>query len=56
MALILAMLGAGAVLFAYVLLERHINQRSCLECGFRISIDALDEDCPRCGSLIPRYR
>lgn len=56
MRIILAALVAGVVLAAYVLIERRINQRACPECGFRVSIDGLDEDCPRCGSLIPKYR
>jgi rubrerythrin len=42
-------------LTAYVKVERRINQRPCPECGFRVSIDGLDEDCPRCGALIPYY-
>ena len=56
MRIILAALVAGVVLVAYVMIERRINQRACPECGFRVSIDGLDEDCPRCGSLIPQCR
>jgi len=54
MAVILAILGAGAVLIAYVMIEKRVNLRPCPECGFRVSIDGLDEDCPRCGMLIPQ--
>ncbi len=53
MAIILAILGVGGVLVGYVLLERLISQRLCRYCGFRVSIDGIDEPCPRCGSLIP---
>ena len=54
MAVILAILGVSAVLIAYVIIEKRISLRSCPECGFRVSIDGLDEDCPRCGSIIPQ--
>jgi predicted RNA-binding Zn-ribbon protein involved in translation (DUF1610 family) len=54
MVLILAILGVSAVLIGYVLIERRISLRRCPECGFRVSIDGLDEDCPQCGTLIPR--
>lgn len=55
MGLILAILIAAVVLVGYVIVEKRINQRACSECGFRVSIDAPDEDCPRCGSLIAEY-
>lgn len=54
MAIILAILIVGAVLVAYAMVEKRINLRPCPECGFRVSIDGLDEDCPRCGSFIPQ--
>jgi len=54
MAIILAVLVVSAVLIAYVVIEKRINLRPCPECGFRVSIDGLDEDCPKCGSLIPQ--
>jgi anaerobic ribonucleoside-triphosphate reductase len=54
MAVILAILGVSAVLIAYVMIEQRISLRSCPECGFRVSIDGLDEDCPRCGAIIPQ--
>jgi len=53
MAVILAILGVSAVLIAYVIIEKRINLRPCPECGFRVSIDGLDEHCPKCGTLIP---
>ena len=54
MAIILAIIAVGSVLVAYVMIEKRINLHPCPECGFRGSIDALDEACPRCGSLIPQ--
>jgi predicted RNA-binding Zn-ribbon protein involved in translation (DUF1610 family) len=53
--LILAIVIVGTVLTTYVMVERRINLRPCPECGFRASIDGLDEDCPRCGAMIPRH-
>jgi rubrerythrin len=38
------------------MVEKRINQRPCPECGYRVSIDGLDEDCPRCGAMIPRHK
>jgi rubrerythrin len=55
MGIILAIVLGGAVLVAYVMVEKRFNQRACSECGYRVSTDALDEDCPRCGSLIAQY-
>ena len=54
MVIILAILVVGAALIAYAMIEKRINLRPCPECGFKVSIDGLDEDCPRCGSLIPQ--
>ena len=54
MLLIIAILGVSAVLTGYVIIENRISLRPCPECGFRVSIDGRDEDCPRCGVLIPR--
>lgn len=53
MLLILVIALVGAALFAYALIEKRINQRSCPDCGFRVSIDGLADACPRCGSIIP---
>jgi Zn finger protein HypA/HybF involved in hydrogenase expression len=52
MGIALAILIGGGLLLAYVRIERRVSQRRCSECGFRVSIDGPDEDCPRCGSLI----
>lgn len=54
MILILAIIAVAAVLIGYVMIEKRINLRPCRECGFRVSIDGVDEDCPRCGALIPQ--
>lgn len=54
MAVILAIVGVSAGLIGYVMIEKFINLRPCPECQFRVSIDGLDEDCPRCGALIPQ--
>jgi hypothetical protein len=54
MAVILAILGVTAVLIGYVVIEKRINLRPCPECGFRVSIDGLNEDCPRCGAMVPQ--
>ena len=54
MAVILAILGVSVVLIAYVVIEKRISLRPCPECGFRVSIDGLDEVCPRCGAIIPQ--
>lgn len=56
MATFLTILICAAVLTAYVMFEKRISQRACPECGFKASIDGLDEVCPRCGSLIQRHK
>jgi ribosomal protein S27AE len=56
MKIVLAFAIVAAVLIAYAIVEKRINQRGCPACGFRVSIDGLDEDCPRCGSLIPQHK
>jgi hypothetical protein len=48
--IILTVLGGGAALLTYALIERRINQRACPHCSFRVSVDALAEQCPRCGA------
>lgn len=53
--LLLAILFSGVALTTYAFVERRINQRRCPECGFGVSKDGLDEDCPRCAAIIPRY-
>ena len=42
----------GAVLLVYSLVERKVNQRPCPGCKFRVSKDAIDERCPKCGSFL----
>lgn len=54
MAVILAIVCVSAVLIGYVIIEKRINLRPCRNCGFRVSIEGGDEECPRCGSLIPQ--
>lgn len=51
--ILLAIVIGGGVLITYVMIEKRTNQRSCPQCGFRVSLDGPDESCPRCGSLIP---
>jgi hypothetical protein len=50
--ILLTIIFGGGALIAYVMIERRINQRACSECGFRLSVDATDEQCPRCGSML----
>jgi rubrerythrin len=40
-----------SLLFAYVKIEKRINQRCCHECGNSVSVDNPGETCPRCGAL-----
>jgi len=47
----ITVVAGGAALVAYALIERRINQRACPYCGFRVSIDALIQKCPRCGHV-----
>jgi hypothetical protein len=50
---ILITIGAvGSTLIIYTLIERHVNQRACSYCGFRISAVADEAKCPRCGRLV----
>ena len=50
--LLLTILVALALLFVYTIIEWRINQRPCGECGFRVSVDNPEEQCPRCGMSI----
>lgn len=54
MSVLLAILCVSAVLICYVIIEKRISLRPCGNCGFRVSIDGGDEECPRCGSVIPK--
>ena len=51
LAFLLTVIIGGAVLIAYCWLEKRVNQRACLACGYRVSVDALEDRCPRCGTL-----
>lgn len=53
-ALLLAIILVTAVLAAYSLIEKRINQRACPKCGFKVSIDSPAGDCPRCQSAFDR--
>jgi rubrerythrin len=52
--IILTVVVGGAAIIAYSLIEKRINQRACPECGFGIFVDALPEQCPRCGTIVTR--
>ncbi|HVG20228.1 MAG TPA: hypothetical protein VNI02_14355 [Blastocatellia bacterium] len=54
MSIIIATLIGGAVLIAYCMIEKRINQRACPACGYTVSVDAPDERCPRCDATIRR--
>ena len=54
MTLLLVIILGTAVLVAYTMFEKRINQRACPECGFRLSMDAPEGDCARCNALIDR--
>lgn len=51
--IVLTALIVAGLLIAYVKVESRINQRPCPECGYRVSKDGPDEDCPTCGAMIP---
>ncbi|HWO01720.1 MAG TPA: hypothetical protein VNS63_20855 [Blastocatellia bacterium] len=52
MALFLVIVFGSAVLIAYSIIEKRINQRACPECGFKVSIDSPDGDCPSCRPVL----
>jgi Zn finger protein HypA/HybF involved in hydrogenase expression len=52
MAMLLSVLIGAGVLIAYYLIEKRINQRACTECGFTMSLDAIEEQCPNCDALL----
>lgn len=43
---------ALAALVIYSWFERRIGQQACLECGARVSADAIEEKCSNCRSYI----
>ena len=50
--MVLSVLIAAGALIAYIMVEKRINQRACSECGFTISLDAIEEQCPNCDALL----
>jgi len=50
--ILITILGGGSVLLAYALIERHINQKTCPYCGFRVSAVASEDQCPRCQRYV----
>jgi rubrerythrin len=48
----MALLFGAAALVAYSMIEKRINQRACPECGYNISADAVEEQCPQCDALL----
>jgi hypothetical protein len=42
----------GSVLFLYVMFEKRIQQRYCLECRAKISLDDAGGKCPGCSSFL----
>ncbi|HKP84939.1 MAG TPA: hypothetical protein VJZ26_02510 [Blastocatellia bacterium] len=51
MIILLAVLLASAALVAYSKFEKRINQRACPECGYTVSVDAVEEQCPSCDLI-----
>ena len=52
MAVFFSILLGAAVLIVYSLIEKRINQRPCPDCGYAVSVDSINEQCPRCAALI----
>ena len=52
MTMLLSILIGAVVLIAYFIVEKRINQRACSECGFTMSVDAMEEQCPNCDAEI----
>jgi Zn finger protein HypA/HybF involved in hydrogenase expression len=52
MIMLLSALFAAIVLIAYVIIEKRINQQPCPECGFTMSVDVIEEQCPNCDALV----
>ncbi|MGA9771081.1 MAG: hypothetical protein WBV94_18750 [Blastocatellia bacterium] len=52
MTMLLSVLIATGALVAYYVIEKRINQRACSECGFTLSVDAMEEQCPNCEAEI----
>jgi len=52
MVMLFGFLLCAMVLMAYSMIEKRMNQRPCPDCGYGVSVDAINEQCPRCGSLV----
>ena len=52
MFMLLGILLGAAVLIAYSKIEKRINHLACPECGYSISVDAIEEQCPSCDSIL----
>lgn len=52
MTMLLSILIGAVVLIAYFIVEKRINRRACPECGFTMSVDAIEEQCPNCEAEI----
>ena len=52
MKLLAGILFGAVVLVAYSLIEKRVNQQACAVCGYRVSADAINQACPRCGAAI----
>jgi len=50
--ILLTILVGGAALLGYLAVDKKVNQTRCRNCGSWVSIDALTEECPRCGTII----
>ncbi|HKG21255.1 MAG TPA: hypothetical protein VKC34_05095 [Blastocatellia bacterium] len=50
--LVLELLFGFSLLFAYIMIEKRINQRKCPACGNKVSVDDPGEACTRCGALL----
>ncbi|HXG65819.1 MAG TPA: hypothetical protein VNO70_11995 [Blastocatellia bacterium] len=52
MGLLLTFLLLAGMVAGYSVIEKRMNQKRCARCGFGVSLDAPDKQCPRCGSEI----
>jgi Zn finger protein HypA/HybF involved in hydrogenase expression len=54
MSILIAIVIGGSILIAYCMIEKRINQRACVACGYTVSVDGPDLHCPRCDAMIVR--
>ena len=52
MKMFLGILFGAIVLIAYVMFEKRRCQQDCPACGLTVSVDVVNEPCPRCDTLI----